>query len=258
MNSMKKVFLPFVIVLFLAACQPTVEIPPGPSMVVGETATPSPGASIQITPALATEPPTGYGDIQIYCGENLQLLGTLEKEFSLTLFKANGLEYYSGDTFIKGDLVGEVSVSSEIKGTNLRLQNNTLTKSTLCYLGFDTMQGFIGTMLPVSRLLNERNLSEQFEGTILVQIEDEQYQIEWLTYRVTSSSKKSCILYKIIKDSYPCNQDCAAIETEPGCACFCANFLYYDENCIPTEINPDCVCVCRDVGLTPSPTSLEN
>lgn len=58
-------------------------------------------------------------------------------------------------------------------------------------------------------------------------------------------------MHSIIKNPYPCSQDCAAIETEPGCECFCANFLYYDENCIPTEINPNCMCVCR--GEEPAP-----
>jgi len=244
-NTMKKLLPCFFVLFLLTACYPIVEIPTGITLPVDETSIPTPTVIPYIALIPTTEMPAGYGDIHIYCGEDLQLLGTLEKDISLTLFKANGLEYFAGGTFIKGELVGEVLVSSEIRGTNLRLQNNTFTKSTLCYLGLDTMQGFIGTMLPVSQLINERSLSEQFEGSILVKYQDEQYQIEWLTYRVTSSSKKSCILYKIIQDTYPCNQNCAAVETEPGCECFCANFLYYDENCIPTEINPDFVCFCR-------------
>lgn len=259
---MRKICSSFIVVLtilLLTACQPKVIVPAGPTAAAAdETPLPSPSAPIFTVPAVTTATPddSGIGDIHIYCGDSLQLLGTLEQDATLTLFKANGLEYYSTDTFLLGEFVGEVLVASEIKGTNLRLQNNTFTPSTLCYVGVETMQGFAGSMLPIAQLLNDRSRNEPFEGSILIVFEDKQYQIDWLTYRVTSSSKKNCILYKIIQDNYPCNQDCSTIATEPGCECFCANFLYYDENCIPTEINPDCVCVCRDDEGSPSPTVL--
>lgn len=253
MLKIRSVFIAILIIL-ISACQPKVIVPAGPVAIGDETPLPSPSVAIFTVPTITTATPddAGIGDIHIYCGDDLQLLGTMAKDASLTLLKANGLEYYNSGFFLSGELVGEVLVASEIKGTNLRLQNNTFTQSMICYVGVQTMQGFIGSMLTISQLLNDRNISEQFEGSILIEIKHEQYQIDWLTYRVTSSSKKSCILYKIIQDNYPCNQDCSTIETEPGCECFCANFLYYDENCIPTEINPDCICVCREDGASVS------
>jgi hypothetical protein len=247
---MKKITIILLISLLLAACQPT---DGAQSSQTAATASPKKTASPTRTPAST---PTAVvlsaaENLVIHCGENLQLLGSLQQGFTLTLFKANGLEYYSGSSFIKGTLAGDIRVSSEIKGTNLRLQNNALTKSSVCFIGFQNEEEFLGVMLPVARLLNERSLTEQFEGSFLIRANGAEFGMEWLTYRVTSNSKKSCILYKIIKNPYPCSQDCAAIETEPGCECFCANFLYYDENCIPTEINPNCICVCR--GEEPAP-----
>lgn len=238
------------VVILLAACQNQVVIPdyqPSASVATrtpNSTSTPPATSRITVTAIPITEP--AFEQPVIYCGENLQLMGTLQKGYSLTLFKANGLEYYSGSTFITGKLVGEVLASSEIKGTNLRLQNNTFSKTMRCFVGIDSLDGFTGIMLPLSTLLNERRYTEEFEGSLLIEKTEGRVGIEWLTYHATSSSKKDCVLYRIITNPYPCNQDCSSIETEPGCECFCANFLYYDENCIPTEINPDCICTCRD------------
>ncbi len=244
-------FLLFIILfLFVTSCQRDY-------VIIPTYHAPTPNILQTSTPPAATQPPhkkaTALATHQdvidqpvIICGENLQLLGTLQKGYTLTLFRANGLEYYTGSTFITGKLVGDTLVSSEIKGTNLRLQNNTFSKTTRCFVGIDSLDGFTGIMLPISTLLNERRYTETFEGSLLIEKKDGKIGIEWLTYHATSSSKKDCILYRIITNPYPCNQDCSMIETEPGCECFCANFLYYDENCIPTEINPDCICVCRD------------
>ncbi len=215
------------------------------------TATRTPALHVYKTSSPTKEP--FFEQPIIFCGENLQLMGTLQKGYTLTLFKANGLEYFSGSTFITGKLVGEVLASSEIKGTNLRLQNNTFSKTMRCFVGIDSLDGFTGIMLPLSTLLNERRYTEEFEGSLLIEKTEGRVGIEWLTYHATSSSKKDCILYRIITNPYPCNQDCSSIETEPGCECFCANFLYYDENCIPTEINPDCICTCRDEELDSPP-----
>ena len=220
-------------------------IQPSPSSTAFPSSTPTPIVLSSIE------------NLVIQCGENIQQLGTVQKGYTLTLFKANGLEYDSSSNFIEGTLQGDIQVASEIKGTNLRLQDNTFAKTNICFIGFQNGDRYLGVMLPIARLLNERNLKEQFEGSFLIQTENAEFGIDWLTYHYSTSSKKNCILYKIIKNPYPCSQDCDTIETEPGCECFCANFLYYDENCIPTEINPDCICVCRDEGITLSPTVTE-
>lgn len=261
-NFFLQIHLAILMLVLLGACQNQVVIPeyqPSASAATSapkSTSTPAATSRITVTAIPITEP--AFEQPVIYCGENLQLMGTLQKGYTLTLFKANGNEYYSGSTFITGNLVGEVLVSSEIKGTNLRLQNNTFSKATRCFMGIDSLDGFTAIMLPLSTLLNERRTTEDFEGSLLIEKTEGEVGMEWLTYHATSSSKKDCILYRIITNPYPCNQDCSAIETEPGCECFCANFLYYDENCIPTEINPDCICTCRDVDSGLSPSSFEN
>jgi len=192
--------------------------------------------------------------IVINCGEDLQIIGTLQKYSTLTLFKANGLPYYSTSNFIDGTLIGNINASSKIKGTNLRLQNNTLSKTSLCFVGFQNKGRYIGTLLPISQLLNGRKVNEPFKGSLLIQARGSEAHIEWLTYKHTSSSKKNCVIYRIIKNPYPCLQDCTSIETKSGCSCFCANFLYYDEDCIPTEINPNCICGCRENQIELAPT----
>lgn len=243
----KRIFFSLLTTLLLAACQTSAEAQPTQADLTNFTFTPTPAATT--TPPILNAPE----NLTIQCGENLQLLGTLQHGNTLTLFKANGLEYSSSNNFIEGRLAGEVLVTSEIKGTNLRLQNNTLTQTSVCFVGFQNGGRSLGVMLPIKRLLNERRVSEPFEGSFLIQANGAEFGMEWLTYRYSTSSKKSCILYRIIQNPYPCNQDCAAIETEPGCECFCANFLYYDENCIPTEINPNCKCVCRGEGARFTP-----
>jgi len=240
-TTMKKTLIFLLISLVLVACQTVDDVQPAQDTALQSTASPTHAPTSTPTPVIII----AAENLVIHCGENLQLLGNLPEGFTLTLFKANGLEYYSGSNFVEGTLAGDILVSSEIKGTNLRLQNNTLTETTICFVGFQNGKKFLGKMLPVARLLNERKLTEQFEGSFLIQANGAEFGMEWLTYKLTSSSKKDCLLYKIIKNPYPCSQDCATIETEPGCECFCANFLYYDENCIATEINPNCMCVCR-------------
>ena len=260
---MKKILISLLLcVYFTVACQSRQVIIPAYHTPTSSTQQTGTSGTATLTPRKTTIPlatqQTVFEQPAIYCGESLQLLGTLQKGYTLTLFKANGLEYYTGSTFISGKLVGDILVSSEIKGTNLRLQNNTFSKTTRCFVGNDSLDDFTGIMLPISTLLNERRYTETFEGSLLIEKKDGKIGMEWLTYHATSSSKKDCILYRIITNPYPCNQDCSAIETEPGCECFCANFLYYDENCIPTEINPDCICVCHDEEPSPSPTQFEN
>lgn len=248
-SILKKLYTFFLICFLLAACEAPEESQDSSSATIQPSATFTPLPSITPTPIILSSPE----NLVIQCGENIQMLGTVQDGYTLTLFKANGLEYYSTTNFIEGTLKGDIQVSSEIKGTNMRLQSNTLTKTTVCFIGFQNGERYLGVMLPVDSLRNERSLSEQFEGSFLIQSKNAEFGMEWLTYRYSTSSKKNCILYKIIKNPYPCSQDCDAIETKPGCECFCANFLYYDENCIPTEINPDCICVCRDEGMTPIP-----
>ncbi|MGV8025471.1 MAG: hypothetical protein AB2L18_02810 [Anaerolineaceae bacterium] len=248
---MKKIFAFLLIVFLLTACHKTDDIQPAQNTTLQPPIT-SPTRTPTSTPTPVIV--SAAENLVIHCGENLQLLGSLQQGFILTLFKANDLEYYSGSNFIKGTLAGDILVSSEIKGTNLRLQNNTLTKTSVCFVGFQNGDKYLGMMLPVAQLLNERKVTEQFEGSFLIQANGAEFGLEWLTYPFTTSSKKSCLLYRIIKNPYPCSQDCATLETEPGCECFCANFLYYDENCIATEINPNCMCVCHGEESNFSPT----
>ncbi len=245
----KKLFVFFLIGFLLAACEPIEGTQSSSSITIQPSASSTPLPSATPTPIVLNSPE----NLVIQCGENVQMLGTLQEGYTLTLFKANGLEYYTSTNFFEGTLRGDILVSSEIKGTNMRLQSNTFTKTTVCFFGFQNGERYLGVVLPVDSLRNERSLSEQFEGSFLIQSENAEFGMEWLTYRYSTNSNKNCILYKIIKNPYPCSQDCSAMETEPGCECFCANFLYYDENCIPTEINPDCICVCRDEGMTPIP-----
>ncbi|NMC30642.1 MAG: hypothetical protein GYA45_11285 [Pelolinea sp.] len=247
---MKRLPVLFLLGVLLAACQATTDMQSMEHTPVKSTVSPTTSPTITPTPIIVS----AAENLVIQCGENLQLLGSLQKDFALTLFKANGLEYYSGGNFIEGRLVGNISISSEIKGTNLRLQNNTLTKTSVCFIGFQNGERYAGKILPVAQLLNGRKVSEQFEGSFLIQKNGAEFGLEWLTYKHTSSSKKNCILYRIIKNPYPCSQDCSALETKPGCECFCANFLYYDENCIPTEINPNCICACHGDGIELTPT----
>ncbi len=249
-TTIKIILVSLLFGLLLTACQTDVVQSSQNSTL--QPAIASPTRTPTSTPTLVIV--SAMENLVIHCGESLQLLGSLQQGFTLTLFKANGLEYYSGSNFIDGKLAGDILVSSEIKGTNLRLQNNTLTKTSVCFVGFQNGEKHLGVILPVAQLLNERKVSEQFEGSFLIQANGAEFGLEWLTYTYTTSSKKSCLLYRIIKNPYPCSQDCATLETEPGCECFCANFLYYDENCIATEINPDCICVCRDEGTELTPT----
>lgn len=247
-----KIILIFLLVGFiLSACQTAEDVQSAQKTALQvQTASPTRTPTSTPTPVIVS----AAENLVIQCGENLQLLGSLQPGFTLTLFKANGLEYYSSSNFIDGTLAGDILVSSEIKGTNLRLQNNTLTKTTVCFVGFQNGEKYLGVMLPVAQLLNERKMTEQFEGSFLIQANGAEFGLEWLTYKYTTSSKKSCLLYRIIKNPYPCSQDCATLETEPGCECFCANFLYYDENCIATEINPNCICACHGEESNFSPT----
>ena len=248
-STFKRLFIFFLIGFLLSACEPAEETQSTLSTTIQPGAPSTPSPSSTPTPIVLSSPE----NLVIQCGENIQLLGTIQDGYTLTLFKANGLEYYSSTNFIEGPLKGDILATSEIKGTNMRLQSNNLTQTTVCFLGFQNGERYLGVVLPVDSLRNERSLREQFEGSFLIQSKNAEFGMEWLTYRYSSSSKKNCILYKIIKNPYPCSQDCSTIETEPGCECFCANFLYYDENCIPTEINPDCICVCRDEETTPIP-----
>ena len=185
---MKKILAFLLIVFLLAACQKADDIQPAQN-----TTLQPPISSPTRTPTSTPTPVivSAAENLVIHCGENLQLLGSLQQGFILTLFKANGLEYYSGSNFIEGTLAGDILVSSEIKGTNLRLQNNTLTKTSVCFVGFQNGKKYLGVMLPVSQLLNERKVTEQFEGSFLIQANGAEFGLEWLTYQFTTSSKKS-------------------------------------------------------------------
>lgn len=248
----KKLFL-FTLIILLAACQrfDAADIPQPLETDTVESSAAAPRGTPTTQPLVYTPRPTPTPLYEgflphIYCGEDLQLEGIFATGNALTLYKYNGLEYFNSKRFIKGILYGEVLATSEFKGSNLRLPHNDLTADCICYVGYHQGDEFVGIELSIDELLNERRHTEDFEGSLLLETREQQVELEWLTYRISTSSKKDCVLYRILKNPYPCREDCEKKSQESGCSCFCANFLYYDENCILTEINPDCMCVCRE------------
>ncbi len=156
----KKLFVFFLIGFLLAACEPIEGTQSSSSITIQPSASSTPLPSAAPTPIVLNSPE----NLVIQCGENVQMLGTLQERYTLTLFKANGLEYYTSTNFFEGTLRGDILVSSEIKGTNMRLQSNTFTKTTVCFFGFQNGERYLGVVLPVDSLRNERSLSEQFEA----------------------------------------------------------------------------------------------